>query len=565
MSQRNVVRSRVCLVAAVALSIYINGCGGGSPATPMQPGFQISASALSPAPVTLGSAATSTVKIQAVNGFSGTIGLACAGLPSAANCSFNPSSVASSGTSQLTVSTAANTVPGSYSFNVQASSGATQNSAPLTLAVQSLIQHVVIIFQENRTPDNLFQDPILIQRGADIQNYGINSLGQTIPLAPGPLATVYDLDHSHKAFVEMYDGGKMDGADKITISCEKGALNCPPPNPQFVYTSPSDVGPYFALAETYTFGDRMFQTNQGPSFPSHQFIISGTSAPSAGSNDFVAENPISQTVNAFGLAGCISPPDETVALIDPSGSESTTIYPCFDHPTLTDELNTKSISWRYYANSAGIIWNAPNAIEHMCVPNVAPPNGTSCTGSDWTNNVVLHSAKVLTDIQSGSLPSVTWIIPDGLESDHAHGNDGSGPSWVASVVNAIGNSPYWANTAIFIAWDDWGGWYDHVAPPINSANAYEYGFRVPLIVVSPYAKAAYISHTPHHFGSILKYIEGTFGLPSLGFADADSLADDFSDCFDYSQTPLKFQTIPAQYDAAHFIEDKRPPTDPDDD
>jgi phospholipase C len=220
-------------------------------------------------------------------------------------------------------------------------------------------------------------------------------------------------------------------------------------------------------------------------------------------------------------------------------------------------LNTANISWRYYAPSAGIIWNAPNAIEHMC----GPAHSTACTASDWINNVVLDSTQVLTDIGNNQLPAVSWVIPTGQASDHADITDGSGPSWVASVVNAIGTSPYWANTAIFITWDDWGGWYDHVAPTVK--NSYEYGFRVPLIVVSPYAKAGYISRVTHDFGSILKYIEGNFSLGSLGFADAS--ADDFSDCFDYTQTPLTFKTIPAKLDAAHFLNDKRTPSDPDDD
>ena len=143
------------------------------------------------------------------------------------------------------------------------------------------IQHVVIIFQENRTPDNLFHDTVLIAKGADIASSGINSLSQTVPLSAGSLGIDYDLNHAHSAFVSMYDGGKMDGADLISYSCSQGATNCPPPNPQFWYVSPSEVQPYFQLAEQYTFGDRMFQTNQGPSFPAHQFIISGTSAPTA--------------------------------------------------------------------------------------------------------------------------------------------------------------------------------------------------------------------------------------------------------------------------------------------
>ena len=133
------------------------------------------------------------------------------------------------------------------------------------------IQHVVIIFQENRTPDNLFHG----LPNADIANSGVNSLGQTIPLTPIALANDYDLSHAHSAFVAMYDGGKMDGADKIPVGCKAGAVGCPPPNPQFQYVNPADVQPYFQLAQTYTFADRMFQTNQGPSFPAHQFIISG--------------------------------------------------------------------------------------------------------------------------------------------------------------------------------------------------------------------------------------------------------------------------------------------------
>jgi len=129
------------------------------------------------------------------------------------------------------------------------------------------------------------------------------------------------------------------------------------------------------------------------------------------------------------------------------------------------------------------------------------------------------------------------------------------------VVNAIGSSPYWAHTVIFITWDDWGGWYDHVAPKV--INSYEYGFRVPLIVVSPYAKAGYISHQTHDFGSLLKFVEENYGLASLGYADAP--ADDFSDCFDFTQTPLKFQTIAAPLSFEHFLNDRRAAMDPDDD
>jgi phospholipase C len=137
---------------------------------------------------------------------------------------------------------------------------------------------------------------------------------------------------------------------------------------------------------------------------------------------------------------------------------------------------------------------------------------------------------------------------------------------VAAILNAIGNSPYWANTAIIITWDDWGGWYDHVAPKVVNdgvswGSGYVYGFRVPLIVAGPYARTAYISHASHDFGSILKFIETTFGLPSLGYADA--FADDLSDCFNLSSTPAAFSPIAAPLDRTHFINSRRPPTPPD--
>jgi phospholipase C len=429
------------------------------------------------------------------------------------------------------------------------------------------IQHVVIIFQENRTPDNLFHDPVLMARGADIASTGLNSAGEKIPLVPGPLGVNYDLSHAHSAFVAMYDGGKMDGADKIPVLCPPGMPNCLRPNAQYFYVQPSDVQPYFQLAEQYTFGDRMFQTNEGPSFPAHQFIISGTSAPTANSNLFAAENPIGQS-------GCFASPNSTVAMIDPSGNESSTMYPCFDHPTLTDELNARNISWRYYTAYAGFLWTGPNAIQHICGPNSRVPHATACAGSQWDDHVMVYTpqnpAPILDDIKNTQLPAVSWVMPSGVNSDHINSTANvGGPSWVAAIVNAIGNSPYWSNTVIIITWDDWGGWYDHVPPPkvikdgTSWGSGYVYGFRVPLIVVSPYAKAKYVSHATHDFGSILNLIEEVYHLPSLGYADAH--ADDLLDCFDFAQAPLKFQTIAAPLPTEHFLNDRTEPTDPDED
>jgi phospholipase C len=439
-------------------------------------------------------------------------------------------------------------------FSMNGCSGFSSRSGTIS---PGKLEHVVVIFQENRTPDNLFHDPVLMKNGADIASSGLNSSGNTIPLTAIALGIDYDLGHSHASFVAMYDGGKMDGADKISIHCYG---TCPPPNPQFMYVQASDVSPYFQMAEQYTFGDRMFQTNQGPSFPAHQFIISGTSAPTATSNLFAAEN------TNMG-AGCAAPVGASVPLIDPSGNESSSTYPCFEHPTLSDELDAKGVSWRYYTPSATSIWTGPNAIQHICQAQTQKGK-LACTGTAW-NNVTIPPTSVLTDIANNQLPAVSWVIPSGSNSDHPGSTANTdGPSWVASIVNAIGTSSYWANTAIIVTWDDWGGWYDHVPPPVINDGAswgsgYLYGFRVPLIVVSPYAKAAYISHVRHDFGSILNLIEQSFGLSSLGYADAR--ADNLSDCFNFNQTPLQFQPIAAPLSAEYFLDDRRPPSDPDDD
>jgi phospholipase C len=558
-----------------ALALALASCaGGGSP----PPSYTLTVTT-GLGTVTAGKAANLMLWVTPQNGYTGTVSLSCAvkggGTPPP-TCVLSAPSIAVSGVavfSNLTVSSALSTPGGSYSVAVSAHDAnlLAPSNGPLALplVMSAVIQHIVIIFQENRTPDNLFQDPVLIARGADIASSGVNSLGQTSPLVPIDLGTTgsnpqnYDLSHAHAAFVAMYDGGKMDGADRIPCS---PAANCPPnahANAQFMYVTPADVQPYFALAEQYTFGDRMFQTNEGPSFPAHQFIIAGTSAPTASSPLFAAENP------ALNPAGCIASAANTVAMIDAGGSESAQPpqYPCFDHPTLTDLLGAQKVSWRYYAPSAGSIWTGPDAIQHICSPQTV--NGTlTCTGALWTANVVIPQTQVLTDILNGQLAQVSWVIPDGKSSDHAVANDGSGPSWVASIVNAIGNSAYWANTAIIITWDDWGGWYDHVAPTVVNdgvswGSGYVYGFRVPLIVVSPYAKTAYISHVNHDFGSILKLIESTFNLTSLGYADVQ--ADDLSDCFNLTQAPTPFHTIVAPLGGTFFIHDHRPPVAPDDD
>ena len=571
-------------VSVVCLAVIVVGCGGSSNSN-LAPPFTLSPS---PSSVTIaqGGPGTSTITITPQSGFSGNVTLSASGLPTGVTAAFNSNPATT--TSVLTLTASATAATGTVTVTITGMSGAMTSSTTLSLTVTGAeagqIKHVVIIFQENRSPDNLFHDPALIAAGADIASQGLTPTGM-IPLTPVSLAVPYDLGHSHGAFVGACDYNSstntcaMDGGDKVGCS----GSGCPT-NAPYQYVQASDVQPYFTMAETYTFGDRMFQTNEGPSFPAHQYIISGASAVCVPGNCpagitstiFAANNP-SNNARSDGTywAGCLAPPGSEIEAIDtgnPDPSTPTTVITqlCFEHPTLTDLLDAASLSWKYYTPGAGSIWTAPDAIQHMCVPSPAYPSDTSvCSGPDWTNpdpNVVIEGSRsqIIQDIANGQLAAVSWVIPPGQASDHAGNSIDTGPSWVAAIVNAVGQSPYWADTAIIVTWDDWGGWYDHV-PPSQIRNSYEYGLRVPLIVISPYAKPAYISHVNHDFGSILKFVETVFDLgeidPSIGYADSRS--DDLSDCFNFSQSPLVFAPIPAALKADYFLNDKSPPLPPD--
>ncbi|HYX23143.1 MAG TPA: alkaline phosphatase family protein [Thermoanaerobaculia bacterium] len=446
--------------------------------------------------------------------------------------------------------------------------------------------HVVVIIQENRTPDNLFHGLCVSPFGSATScsttptssQYNVQTSNWKDKTSPGgviqptavALANAYDLSHAHPAWVTQCDltagACLMDGADGVNCSG-----TCPT-KPQFKFVANTNgiLNPYLNLATQYGWANYMFQTNQGPSFPAHQFLFGGTSAPSAADDAagiFAAEN----MGGTGGTAGCIAAAGTTVKLIQPDGTENQTIYPCFEHQTLPD-LFTNTVSWRYYTPSAGSIWTAPNAIQHIC-QSTGP--GGQCVGTAWTQNVDLTPSDVLTDIANCNLRSVSWVVPTGQNSDHAKSNDGGGPSWVASIVNAIGTSTacdngtgYWQDTAILITWDDWGGWYDHEPPTILAApeGGYQYGFRVPLIVVSAYTPAGYINNARHDFGTMLRFIEHNFSIHegSLSFADARANGD-LSAFFDLTATPRPFLSVAAPKKATFFLKDKRPKLDPDDD
>ena len=392
------------------------------------------------------------------------------------------------------------------------------------------IRHIVVIVQENRTVDNLFQS----LPGARTQSWGYNSHRQKVSLRAEPLTAPYDVEHNHfPSWRDEYADGAMDGFNLAPSHCFAFST-CPPAGQRaYAYVPEPDVAPYYSLAEQYTFADEMFQSNQGPSFPAHQYILSGTSTVHDGARDRASENP------GNGKGGCDSPNRSRVWLIDLAGLQRRRVFPCFTRTSVLTLLDADGISWKYYqANTGSGVWHAVDALEPIWSRKL-----------EYASHVVDPPGTVLNDIAGGKLPSVVFVTPTGKASDHPGVTDGTGPSWVASVVNAVGKSAYWNDSAIIVTWDDWGGWYDHVKPVMY--NSYELGFRVPLIVISPYAKTAYVSHVPYEFGSILKFVEETFNLGSLGTTDLR--ATDLSDCFTFAVHPRRFGKIRAPYSAKYFL------------
>ena len=387
--------------------------------------------------------------------------------------------------------------------------------------------HVVVLIQENRTFDNLFAT----FPGADGTRYGKLHNGKTYLLGKADLTSPISPNNGYDFWIVDWDNGKMDGFDTVPIRKVPGIY-------VYRYVDPAQIAPYWTLAKQYVLADHLFQTEGSGSFTAHQDLIRGGTAISSSEHlmNFPSGVPW----------GCDAPAGTRTSLIDANNQyrAGQGPFPCLSYATLRDRLDAKQLSWRYYAPQVGggfggDFWNAFDAI------------GAVRNGPEWDTNVVSPETQVMRDISRNTLPSVSWVIPDAQNSDHPGFHSDTGPSWVAQIVNAIGESPAWDSTVIMIVWDDWGGWYDHVAPP-KPHRFGGLGFRVPLLVVSPYSRRGYVSHSTYEFGSIVKFIEENWHLPPLGTTDVR--APDFApDFFDFSKPARGFVPIGAKYSRSFFL------------
>ncbi len=373
-------------------------------------------------------------------------------------------------------------------------------AAPSSVPGLEKIQHIVFIIKENRTFDNYFGT----FPGADGATRGTISTGETIPLGHTPDRTRHDIGHSWRDAVLGIDGGKMDKFDLISGGNVRGEYLA------YTQLTEEDIPNYFAYARTFVLADRMFSSLTGPSFPNHLYTVGAQSG-----------GAINNPSRTKGVWGCDSDDGATVQVMDERGG-ITQQFPCFDFRTLADLLQDANISWKYYAprrGEPGYIWNALDAIRHIRQTTL------------WTDHVVPES-QFADDARAGRLPAVSWLVT-GRASEHPPASACLGENWTVQQVNAVMEGPDWQSTAIFITWDDFGGFYDHVAPP--KVDTFGFGPRVPLLIIAPYARQGYVAHTQYEFSSLLKFVEARYGLSPLTARDRD--ANSTLDSFDFAQPP----------------------------
>jgi phospholipase C len=380
------------------------------------------------------------------------------------------------------------------------------------------IKHVVILIKENRTFDHLFgRFP-----GANGTTVGMDH-GVSVPLVRPPQTLPEDLPHDWTDSFTDNDGGKMDGFARDDPLITKYAYS---------QMRPDQIPNYWRWAGRFVLSDNFFASHHGPSLPNHLYLIAAQSGGVIRGPGGTRTKPSKSLAKTW---GCDAPPEERVVALDPEGEEIR-VVPCFDFKTEADLLMKAGIDWSYYSASdvqRGYIWSTYSSIRHIRQTDA------------WTAHV--HPVdQLIADATAGTLPAVTWVTPRFLVSDHpAKGsNICQGENWSTQVINAIMNGPDWSSTAIFLTWDDWGGFYDHVAP--RTVDRYGYGFRVPLLVISPFARAGTVDHHEGEFSSILRFVEDNWSLPQL--TARDRAAGDLSYDFDFSQQPLPPDPLPMRTD-----------------
>jgi phospholipase C len=396
---------------------------------------------------------------------------------------------------------------------------------PATVAAaRREIQHVVFVIKENRTFDHLFGR----FRGADGVTEGRTCNGKRIDLERAE-DSVVDAGHSFTDGFRAINGGEMNCFDLDGYN-------------QYVER---DIPNYWSYAREFVLADNFFSSIYGPTGVEHLWTFASQSDRftdherpgqfATGQRDF-CDDPFElmwsfkeltheQEAEAFALE------EQGDRGVQGVRDLWTLRWPCTDVRVLPDLLEAEGISWKSYRGDNSFV-QPLRMVRHVRFSDM------------WEH--VVPDTEFIQDIERGELPSVSWLTPSFALSDHPPASICKGENWLVEQLNALGSSPYWDSTAVVLTWDDFGGFYDHVAPP--HVDIYGLGPRVPTIMISPFAKRGAIDHDLMEFSSVLRFIEQVFGLPAM--TDRDRNSDDMLSAFDFSQQPrppllLEPRTCPA--------------------
>ena len=433
---------------------------------------------------------------------------------------------------------------------VALSAPSTTSNHPAAAAVAKKVQHVVVLYQENHTHDETLG--VVCQRRANPCDGFTGTVtlkgGVRVAMRKSP-DIVPVVDHSVSAQDRAVDGGLMDGWATLRGCGALHAYSC------LSYYTPDQIPNLAALANRYAVASRMFSMSDSPSWGGHLYPATSTLDGFTGDNPPVAAT----TGPGWGCdSGKVSPwrnprtgqvTDQPTCIPDYSLNPNTHPFggafrqtPVKEVRTILTNLTAAKLAWKIYGQPTPGPAKSPKGESSAPYVWSICPSIASCLYTHQVNNLV-PAADILSDAAHGTLPTYSIITPGdsatkaagGGTSQHNHNSMLIGDNWIGRVVSAIQQGPDAATTTIFITYDDCGCFYDHVRPGVNPDGTKQ-GPRLPMVIISPYAKPGYTDPKPATFNSVLAYTEHAFGLPALTVNDA--AAYDFSNAFNYNQTPL---------------------------
>jgi phospholipase C len=376
-----------------------------------------------------------------------------------------------------------------------ASAASAASDAAAELSTQTPIKHFLVLMQESHSFDNYFGT----YPGADGIPNGVCMPVDTPPIPTTPCVkpfhigenAITDLGHSGDLHRDQYDDGKMDGF--VSAFTRQGRTG----DQTMGYYDDRDIPYYWNVADNYVLFDRLFTSAAGGSVWNHMFWVTGTPG------NFQADQLL------------------------PGGFDAV--------PTIFDRLQEAGVSWKFYVQNyrPAITFRTPGeGVESAQLLWVPPLNYNRFLDDPTLNSRIVDMSEYYRDLDDGTLPAVSFMVPSAA-SEHPPVSIQLGERFVRTLVNALMSSSSWDSSAFMWTYDDWGGWYDHVPPPV--VDTYGYGFRSPGLLVSPYARKGHVDHTTLDFTSELKFIENNWGIPPLGKRDA--AANDITSAFDFNAEP----------------------------